>query len=68
VLADNLSAIEAAGYPIVLTVHDEVICETPATPDFTADQLSRLLATPPDWAADLPLAAKGAAATRYLKG
>lgn len=31
VLAGNMPLIENAGYSIVLTVHDEVICETPDT-------------------------------------
>jgi DNA polymerase bacteriophage-type len=67
VLADRLAPIETAGYPIVLTVHDEVICETPDTPQFNPEHLSSLLATPPEWATGLPLAAKGFEATRYRK-
>ena len=65
VLAASLARIEAEGFEVVLTVHDEVITE--AAPDRTALELSALLATPPDWAAGLPLAAKGFETFRYRK-
>jgi len=67
VLAHNLPAIEAAGYRIVLTVHDEVICEAPDAPEFNAEHLSGLLAANPPWAPGLPLAAEGFEAYRYRK-
>lgn len=67
VLAHNMPAIEAAGYEIVTTVHDEAPTEAPDSPDFTADGLSALLATNPDWAPDLPLAAAGFECYRYRK-
>ena len=67
VMAWNMPAIEAAGYEIVLTVHDEVVTEAPDSPDFNADHLGRLLAANPPWAEDLPLAAGGFAAYRYRK-
>lgn len=67
VMAANMPAIEAAGYEIVLTVHDEVLTETPDRPEFNADHLSALLATNPAWAAGLPLAAAGFEAGRYKK-
>ena len=67
VLADSMPAIEAAGYAIVLTVHDEIISEAPDTPAFSADHLAALMATPPRWATGLPLAAAGFEASRYRK-
>lgn len=67
VLAANLKSVEDAGYKIVLSVHDELITETPDTPDYCADKLASLMATPPDWAADLPLSAAGFEAYRYKK-
>lgn len=65
VLAEAMPRIEAAGFRIVLSVHDEFICE--AGPDRTAEELSALMATPPRWAPDLPLAAKGFTSLRYRK-
>lgn len=67
VLAANMPDIEAAGYRIVLTVHDEIIAETPDTPDFNSDNLSDLLSAPPPWAPDMPLAAAGFETYRYRK-
>jgi DNA polymerase len=67
VLADSMPRVEAAGYRIVLSVHDELITETPDTPEFNAAHLSALMATPPEWADGLPLAAEGFEAARYRK-
>lgn len=67
VLASNMPLIEAAGYQIVLTVHDEVICEAPNTSDFNADHLSQLLSTVPPWATGLPLSSGGFESLRYKK-
>jgi DNA polymerase len=61
-----LLRVEQAGYPVVLHVHDEVVCEVPE--DFSStDEFQRLMTTPPDWAADLPIAAKVWIRNRYAK-
>lgn len=67
VLAGNMPLIENAGYSIVLTVHDEVICEAPDTDDFNDKALSALLSTNPEWAPDIPLNAGGFEAYHYRK-
>jgi DNA polymerase len=67
VMAANMPRIEEAGYEIVLTVHDEIIAEAPDQPEFNADHLASLLATNPDWAPDMPLAAAGFETYRYRK-
>lgn len=67
ILAHNMPAVEAAGYQIVLTVHDEIITEAPDSPEFNADHLASIMATPPEWAPDIPLAAAGFEAFRYRK-
>ncbi|EAW4590389.1 DNA polymerase [Salmonella enterica] len=67
VLAGNMPLIEDAGYSIVLTVHDEVICEAPDTDDFNDTALSALLSTNPEWAPDIPLNAGGFEAYHYRK-
>lgn len=67
VLAANLQRVEDAGYKIVLSVHDELITETPDTPDYNADKLASFMATAPEWAKDLPLSAAGFEAYRYKK-
>ena len=67
VLKDSMLAIEAAGFDIVLTVHDEVICEVPDGAALDHRELANLMATPPTWAPDLPLAAAGYETHRYRK-
>lgn len=67
ILAYNLPKIEQAGYPIILTVHDEVLTEVPDDPNFNAEHLSSLLAANDDNYHGLPLAAAGFEAYRYRK-
>lgn len=67
VLGHNMPIIESANYQTVLTVHDEVITETLDSPEFNHEHLSELLATNPEWAIDLPLAAAGFESYRYKK-
>ena len=67
VLAHNMLPIEDAGYELLLTVHDEVITETPDTPEYTSEYLSEMLAATPPWAIGFPLAAAGHEMYRYAK-
>lgn len=67
VLASNMPAMEEAGYKILLSIHDEVITETPDTPEFSHKRLSEILATNPSWATGFPLAAAGFETYRYRK-
>jgi DNA polymerase len=55
------------GYPCVLPLHDEQVCEVSDTPDYTVTRLEELMATVPDFCPDLPLAAKGFESSRYHK-
>lgn len=67
VMADNMHAIEAEGYQIILSVHDELITEAPDSAEFTSERLSELLSANPVWAPDMPLAAAGWEGYRYRK-
>jgi len=67
ILAYNMPAIERSGYSIVLSVHDELLTETPDTDDYNVDTLSAMMATAPSWAQGIPLAAAGFETTRYRK-
>lgn len=67
VIAHGMRRAEAAGYQVLLSVHDELITETPDTDDYNAEHLSGLMATVPAWAPELPLAAEGFSAYRYRK-
>ena len=67
VMAHNMPGIDASGYEIVLTVHDELLTETPDDPTFSSDELASMMSQVPDWAPGLPLAAAGFETTRYRK-
>lgn len=66
-LAENVPAILAEGYEITLSVHDELLTETPDDPAFSSGRLVDLMSTVPAWAPGLPLAAAGFEADRYKK-
>lgn len=66
-LANALLNVEANGYTIVLHVHDEIICETPDTPEYNVAELERLMCELPEWAEGFPLVAEGAEMMRYAK-
>lgn len=67
ILANGMRKAEASGYEIVLTVHDELVTETPDNDNFSVDELSSFLATNPVYAEGFPLAAAGFEASRYRK-
>ena len=67
ILAYNMPRIEAEGYRIVLSVHDELLTETPDSNEFTHERLSALMSTVPPWAEGLPLNAEGFETDRYRK-
>ena len=65
-LAAAMQRLEAAGYPIVLTVHDEIVCEVP-NGFGSLEEFKRLFIAAPDWAAGLPIAAKVREGLRFNK-
>jgi DNA polymerase len=67
IMAYAMPEAETAGYPVVLTVHDELVTEPLDTPEFNVAELSRILSTNPRWAEGLPLAAAGFETQRYRK-
>jgi hypothetical protein len=65
-LATAMQRLEAAGYHIVLHVHDEIVAEAPI--EFgSIEEFQRLITTLPDWAAGLPIAAKVRNGERFSK-
>lgn len=66
-LAAALLRLEAAGYPMVLSVHDEAIAEAPE--DFgSVEEFIGLMTVLPAWGHGFPLKAEGGEGARYAKG
>ena len=67
-LAESVERLEAAGYPVVFHVHDEVVVDAGTRgPDAALADVCRIMAVPIDWAPDLPLRADGWTDRYYKK-
>lgn len=57
-LAETVERLEAAGFPVVFHIHDEVVIDT--TPELAdLEAVETIMKQPPTWAPDLPLNADG---------
>lgn len=65
-LVNGMFKAEAAGYPVIAHVYDEIITEVPKGFGDVAE-FERLICELPDWAEGLPLSASGWRAKRYKK-
>lgn len=66
VLVPAIARAEAAGYGVILTVYDEIVCEVPANYGSVAE-FKELMEIRPDWAADWPIRAEVWQGERYRK-
>ena len=67
VLTYGMFQAEKHGYKLILTVHDELVAETPDTPEYTLEKLCKIVSILPDWAYGLPMPADGFEGYRYKK-
>jgi len=65
-LANAMLKLEAAGYPIVLSVHDEIVAEVPGGTGDLAE-FTKIMCDAPEWATGLPLKAEAWRDRRYRK-
>lgn len=66
-LAQAKLRLEAAGYPMVLSVHDEAIAEAPEGFG-SLDEFKEIMTQVPKWGTGFPLAAEASEGYRYAKG
>lgn len=66
IMAEGMLRCRNAGYPIVMTVHDEIVAEVPEHFG-TVAEFESLMTTRPLWAAGCPIAAEGWRGRRYRK-
>lgn len=66
IMADAMLRVEARGWPVVLTVHDEIVCEVPAG-SVDAETFGEEVRLLPPWASGLPVTAEGVVGFRYGK-
>lgn len=65
-MASAMLRLEDAGYPIIMTVHDEVVAES-SVEKGTLAEFTDILCKLPSWAKGLPLTAEGWTGQRYRK-
>lgn len=65
-LAENIERLEAAGYPIVFHVHDEVVIDC-TTEKADLGAVCQIMCQPIPWAPSLPLSAEGWIGNYYTK-
>lgn len=67
VLLEGMLSAERGGYPVIGTIHDEVLTQREeGTSDVST--LEKLVCQMPNWCGGIPLAAKGFICRRYEKG
>ena len=64
IMAEAMLRVEAAGYPIILTVHDEIVSEAPSG---NVKEFCELMERRPDWGQGIPIVAEAWTGGRYRK-
>src|SRR5262249_48735854 len=66
VFCDAMLRLEAANYHVVAHLHDQFVCEVPEGFG-SLEEFIAIITTPPTWAPDFPIAAKGRITDRLIE-
>ncbi|WP_426271540.1 DNA polymerase [Dyella kyungheensis] len=66
ILVAGMRAVETLGAPVVMHVHDEIVCECNLH-EISVDEIATVMSNVPHWATGLPVAATGWQGQRYRK-
>jgi DNA polymerase len=66
IFVEAMPRLEAAGYFLTMHTHDEYCCEVPEGFG-SLDEFLAIITTPPSWAPELPIAAKGRISDRLIE-
>ena len=66
IMRDAMLRVDAAGYKLILTIHDELLAENDAAFG-SLEEFIQITAENPSWAEDIPIAVEGYEAKRYRK-
>lgn len=67
-LAEAMKRVEAAGFELIMTVHDELVTEvSEGSNEHTYERFRQLMIEPASWAKDMPLDADGWTGPRFRK-
>lgn len=66
-LAEAIIKLEDRGFPVVLHVHDEIVCEVSDDGTKTLETMETIMKQPNPWAKGLPLEVEGFTSKRYRK-
>lgn len=66
-LADKMLKLDEEGFNIVLTIHDEIICDELKDSKHTLARMESIMCDAVNWAPEIPLNVEGFASYRYKK-
>lgn len=65
-MAEAMLALEAKGYPIIMSAHDEAVGEVDKGQG-SVEEFEQIMSVLPEWAEGFPIAAEGWRGMRYKK-